>query len=190
MKLLRYAVPVLAGKTLDLKGHLDTDLYLQGKGKSWESISRTLAGHGKVALNPVNLDGSVIVEELSKIAELKQQGGIASVRTDFAIANRRINTDRFILDVGRVPLSLSGWTDFDGRIDYRINLDGLNGRLPDKARRFLSELNVDLQNLRVLTLQGTVNKMAVRLKAPAGQAHRRAWSGKSGSSDAGYAGWI
>ena len=163
MRLLRYAVPVLAGKSLDLKGHLDTDLYLQGKGKSWESLSRTLAGHGKIALNPVDLDGSVIVAELSKISELRSQGGIASVRTDFAIANRRITTDHFVLDVGRVPLALSGWTDFDGRLDYRINLTGLNDRLPDKARRFLSELNVDLQNMRVLTLQGTVNKMDVQL---------------------------
>ena len=163
MRLLRYAVPVLAGKSLDLKGHLDTDLYLQGKGKSWEALSRTLAGHGKISLNPVDLDGSVIVAELSKISELRNQGGVASVRTDFAIANRRITTDRFVLDVGRVPLALSGWTDFDGRVDYRINLTGLNDRLPDKARRFLSELSVDLQNLRVLTLQGTVNKMDVQL---------------------------
>ena len=62
------------------------------------------------------------------------------------ISNRRVTTDHFVLDVGRVPLALSGWTDFDGSLDYRINLNGLNDRLPDKARRFLSELNVDLQN--------------------------------------------
>ena len=35
MRLLRYAVPVLAGASLNLKGNLDTDLYLQGKGKTW-----------------------------------------------------------------------------------------------------------------------------------------------------------
>ena len=133
MRLLRYAVPVLAGSSLDLKGQLDADLYLQGKGKTWESLSRTLAGHGVVAINPVDLDGSPIVAELSKIADLKRQGQIASVKTDFLISNRRVTTDHFVLDVGRVPLTLSGWTDFDGKLDYRINLDALNGRLPDKA---------------------------------------------------------
>jgi AsmA protein len=163
MRLLRYAVPVLAGSTLYMKGHLDTDLYLHGKGRTWESLSRTLAGQGRVALNPVDLDGSAIVAELSKIAELKQQRGVASIKTDFLINNRRITTDHFVLDVGRVPMVLSGWTDFDGRLDYRINLNGLNDRLPDKARRFLSDLNVDLQTLKVLTLQGTVNKMSVKL---------------------------
>ena len=136
MRLLRYAVPVLAGKSLDLKGHLDTDLTLRAKGKTWDSFSRTLEGHGRVGLNPVDLDGSIIVAELSKIAELKKQGGIASIKTDFLISNRRITTDHFVLEVGRVPMTLSGWTDFDGRLDYRINLSGLNDRLPDKARAY------------------------------------------------------
>ena len=79
------------------------------------------------------------------------------------VQDQRIATDHFTLDIGRVPMTLSGWTDFDGRIDYRINLSGLNERLPDKARRILGELNVNLQSLQMLTLQGTVNKMVVRV---------------------------
>ncbi len=122
-----------------------------------------LAGHGVVAINPVDLDGSSIVAELSKIADLKQQGRAASIKTDFVIANRRVTTDHFVLDVGRVPLSLSGWTDFDGNLDYRINLSGLNDRLPDKARRFLSDLNVDLKNAQSPHTPGNVNKMVVQL---------------------------
>jgi AsmA protein len=167
LRLLRYAVPVLAGGSLDMRGNLDADLYLQGKGKTWETLSRSLAGHGLVAINPIDLAGSAIVAELSKIAEIKGQGGVASIKTDFLITNRRISTDHFILDVGRIPMLLSGWTDFDGRLDYRINLKGLNDRIPDRARRFLSELNVDLQSLKVLTLQGTVNKMVVHLNGVA-----------------------
>jgi AsmA-like C-terminal region len=163
MRLLRYAVPVLAGSSLDFKGQLAADVYLQGKGKTWEALSRTLAGHGVVAINPVDLEGSPIVEELSKIADIKRQGRVASIKTDFLISSRRITTDHFVLDVGRVPLNLSGWTDFDGNLDYKINLSGLKDRVPDKARRFLSELNVDLQTLKVLTIQGTVNQMVVQL---------------------------
>jgi AsmA protein len=163
MRLLRYAVPVLAGAPLNLKGHLDSDLYIEGQGKSWDSVSRSLAGHGAVALDPIDLDGAPLVAELSKIAELSRQGGGASVRSDFQIGDRRISTDHFALKIGRVPMSLTGWTDFDGRIDYRINLAGLNDRLPEKARRILGELSVDLKSLQVLTLQGTVNQMVVRL---------------------------
>ena len=46
MSMLRYAVPVLAGASLNLKGHLDSDLYLQGQGATWEDLRRTLAATG------------------------------------------------------------------------------------------------------------------------------------------------
>ena len=79
------------------------------------------------------------------------------------IRDQRITTDHFTLKIGRSPMTLSGWTDFDGRLDYRINLTGLTERLPENARRILGELNVDLKSLRMLTLQGTVNQMVVRV---------------------------
>ena len=164
MRLLRYAVPVLAGASLDLKGHLDTDLICKGKGKTWDALSRTLAGHGVDRDQP---DRSRRMHRSSpncrKSPSSKRQGRVASIKSDFLIGNRRVTTDHFVLDVGRVPMALSGWTDFDGRVDYRINLSGLNDRLPDKARRFLSDLNVDLQDAQGADTQGTVNKMVVQL---------------------------
>jgi AsmA protein len=163
MRLLRYAVPVLAGAPLNLKGHLDTDLYLEGQGKTWDTFGRSLTGHGVIALDPIDLDGAPLVAELSKIAELSRQGGGASIRSDFQIKDRRVSTDQLALKIGHVPMSLSGWTDFDGRIDYRINLAGLNDRLPEQARKILGELSSELQSLRLLTLQGTVDRMVVRL---------------------------
>ena len=37
MSVLRYAVPVLAGAPLNLKGHLDSDVYVQGRGATWDA---------------------------------------------------------------------------------------------------------------------------------------------------------
>ena len=48
-------------------------------------------------------------------------------------------------------------------LDYRINLKGLTDRLPDKARRLLGDLNVELGSLTTLTLRGTVNQMVVQV---------------------------
>jgi len=163
MSVLRYAVPVLAGVSLNLKGRLDSDLSLAGAGSSWQALRRSLAGHGVIVLNPIDLDGAPLVSELSKIAELARQGRTASIHSDFVVQDQRIATDHFTLDIGRVPMTLSGWTDFDGHVDYRINLNGLDERLPDKARRILGELNVNLQSLRTLTLQGSINRMVVRV---------------------------
>ena len=163
MSVLRYAVPVLAGAPLNLKGHLDSDVYVRGHGATWDAVSRSLEGHGVIGIKPVDLDGAPLIAELSKIAELSRQGRIASIRSDFVIKDRRVTTDHFTLNIGRVPMTLSGWTGFDGRIDYRINLKSLTDRLPDKARRVLGELNVDLGSLTTLTLRGTVNQMVVQV---------------------------
>ena len=163
MSVLRYAVPVLAGTSLNLKGHLDTDIYLQGRGATGDALSQSLAGHGMIAINPINLDGAPLLAELSKITELSRQGRVASVRSDFVIQEQRITTDHFALNVGRVPMTLAGWTSFDGHLDYRINFKGLTDRLPDKARRLLADIDVDLGSLTTLTMRGTVNQMVVQV---------------------------
>lgn len=56
---------------------------------------------------------------------------------------------------------MNGWTDFDGRIDYQIKAVRLEARLSDRARRFLNEIDVDINQLTTLTLRGTVDRMVV-----------------------------
>jgi AsmA protein len=163
MSVLRYAVPVLAGAPLHLKGQLDADVEFNARAATWAGVLESLQGKGVIAINPIDLDGAPLLTELSKVAELSRQGRVASIRTDFMISDRRITTEDFTLTVGNVPMTLSGWTDFDGKLDYRINLAGLDKRLPENARRFLGDLNVKLERLNVLTLQGTVSRMVVQL---------------------------
>ena len=114
-------------------------------------------------MNPIDLDGAPVMDELRKVAELSGRGRIASIRSDFVVKNRRITTDHFVLNIGRIPMTLSGWTDLDGQIDYRIKLEAMMQRIPDTARRILGELNVDLKGSTSLTLSGTVDQMVVRV---------------------------
>jgi hypothetical protein len=167
MTVLRYAVPVLAGAPLNLKGHLDCDISAHGQGATWADVSKSLIGHGVIGINPVELDGAPLIAELSRIADLSRQGRVASIRSDFAIKDQRVSTDHFTLNIGRVPMTLSGWTSFDGHIDYRINLKALADRIPDKARRLLGELKVDIGNLATLSLRGTVNQLVVQVNGVA-----------------------
>jgi hypothetical protein len=161
MSALRYAVPVLAGAPLNLKGHVDSDIYLNGRGATWDALRDSLVGHGVITISPVDLDGAPLVAELSKIAELNRQGRVASIRSDFEIRDRRITTDNFTLNIGRTPITLAGWTGFDGQLDYRVNLKRLSDRLPDTARQILGDLNVDVDKLTLLSVKGNVNKMDV-----------------------------
>jgi AsmA protein len=163
MKVLRYVVPVLAGSTPALKGRLHADLYVQGHGPSWETLSQSLVGQGVISLNPIDLDGASLITELSRFADLSNARRRATIHTDFLLKDRRITTDHFTLNIARLPITMSGWTDLDGRIDYQMKLEGLSGRLPDRARRVLGDLNVDLGSLTSLTLRGTLNQMVLQV---------------------------
>ena len=126
------------------------------------TLYRDLAGHGNVALNRVALDGTPLIAEISRFADLGPRR-VGSIRTDFVYKSRRISTDHLTLNVGRMPITMSGWTDLDGRIDYQMKISGLNERLPDQARRILGELKLDVGSLTSLTLRGTLDKMVVEV---------------------------
>jgi AsmA protein len=163
MRVLRYVVPVLAGASTSLKGQLHADLYVQGRGSTWNALWESLVGQGVISLNPVDLDGAPLVAELSKFAVLPSQRRVASIHSDFTVKDRRIATDHFTVNIGRVPITLSGWTDLDGRIDYQMRLESLSDHLPDKARRILGDLNLQAGSLTSLTLRGTLNQMTVQV---------------------------
>jgi AsmA protein len=163
MKVLRYVVPVLAGTSTVLKGRLDADLYVQGRGPTWASLCQSLVGQGRIALDSVDLDGSPLIAELSKLADLSNPKRLASIHTDFLVKDQRMTTDHLALNIARLPITMSGWTDLDGRIEYQMKFAGLAERLPDRARRVLGDLNLDVGALTSLTLRGTLNEMVVQL---------------------------
>jgi AsmA-like C-terminal region len=163
MSVLRYVVPVLAGGPAAVKGRLNADFSLRGRGPSWPILGRGLAGHGAVALDRLALDGAPLIAEVSRLAESGGRRRIGSVRTDFVYQDRRITTDHFTLNIGRMPITMSGWTDLDGRVDYQMKIDGLKEGLPEEARRILGELKLDAGSLTSLALRGTLDRMVVQV---------------------------
>jgi AsmA protein len=166
MTFLRYVVPPLAGVALNVKGRLRADVYLQGRGSNWDAFGRSLVGQGVVALESINLEGGQFLSELAKLGKLPRKDQLATVHSELQVKERRIITERSEIQIGTVPLTMSGSTDFDGRINYRIKLDRLTSGLSDRARRFLSDLDVDLSRLATLTLSGTVDRMVLQLSGP------------------------
>ena len=67
------------------------------------------------------------------------------------------------LNLAKVPIVLSGWTDFDGKLDYRLKTDSLTEKLPSKATNLLSELEINLNDLTSLKVRGTVDALVVTL---------------------------
>jgi hypothetical protein len=116
-----------------------------------------------LSLKEIDLEGAPVVAELSKLAELTGPSRLATIHSDFIVKDRRITTDHLTLNIARIPLTMSGWTDLDGRLEYRVKLAGLNERLPSRARRVLGDLNLDVGSLTSLTLHGTLNNVMVQV---------------------------
>lgn len=164
MNALRYLVPVLDGPSSQkLDGKLALDFYLRGQGTSAKAIRKSLVGHGSLVLDPVMMDGSQLITELSKLIELPRQGQVGSVRTDFIVKNGRVATDNLTLDVARLPIVFAGWTDFDGQVDYRLRSELLTDKIPSKARNFLAEMSIDLSPLTDVKVHGTVNSLILNI---------------------------
>jgi len=161
MKSLGFLVPVVSDVADSLDGKLDLSLALKGEGTSLETIRSGLKGHGAVRLDPIDLSGSKILDTIDGFHQVPRVSRVGSVDSHFAIADGRVATDDLTLRVARLPITLAGWTDFDGRIDYRVKSEALRdklaGRLPDEARQILGELRDDLGDLARLRITGTVD---------------------------------
>ncbi len=161
MSVLRYLVPVLAGAAGEIQGRLAMNVYLRGGGDSRAVLSKSLVGNGSLVLDPIELNGTPLMTEFAKLAELSTTDNIASLRSDFVVQDGRIRTDHLNLTAGRIPVAMSGWTDFDGRLDYRVKLDGVVDRLPEQARKFIGGLDLDLNSLASLRLRGNVDRVTI-----------------------------
>jgi hypothetical protein len=63
-----------------------------------------------------------------------------------------------------MPVMFSGWTDFDGQVSYRLRVEGLAGRLPAKAKDFLTDLAINLDDLADVKVRGTIHDLAVTVE--------------------------
>jgi AsmA-like C-terminal region len=163
MKALGYLAPVLSGESGNLDGKLDINLYLRGQGDSRHALRQSVVGHGTISLDPIQLDGSRFLDELASVLDLPEQGRIGAIKSDFLIKQGRIASDNLTVSVTKLPIVLSGWTDFDGRVNYRVRTDSLTDRLPSKARDFLAELSIDTRELSTLKVEGVVEAPIVLL---------------------------
>ena len=160
MSTLGYLVPVLAGTSGKPAGKLTLDLYLRGRGETSEVISESLVGHGEIQLESVNLTGSKFIGALCTLVDQPILGHVATVRSSLAIKTRRVTSEKLTLDFGKgPPAELTGWTDFDGRIDYRPRIEGLSERLQGKGKEVLSRLRIDVKDVAGVRLRGSLDRL-------------------------------
>ncbi len=161
MKSIGLLVPVVSETARSLDGQVDLELALRGRGDSLDAVKSSLKGHGAIRLNPIDLSRSKLLDSLDALRQIPAAGRVGSVESDFAIENSRVTTDDLTLKVSSLPIILAGWTDFDGRLDYRVKSEAIHDRiaskLPAEARAILGDLKQELGDLADIRITGTVN---------------------------------
>jgi AsmA protein len=163
MGALCYLVPILSGDSGHPDGTLGINLYLRGHGTARAELRASIVGHGAVSLDPIQLEGSRLLDDLASFVELPPQGRVGSIKGSFTIKQGRILSDDLTLSISRLPIVLSGWTDFDGRVNYRVRTDSLVDRLPVKARDLLADLAIEAQQLTNVKIEGPIDAPSVTI---------------------------
>ncbi len=160
-KALSYVVPILGGMPPEVDGKLDLDLDVRGHGRNGAEVERNLVGHGAIRIGPLRMDESRLLADLSTAMKLPAAERSGSLRSAFEIRDGRISSKDLTLQVGRVPVVLTGWTDFRGKVDYRVDPESFTQRLSGSTREFLQDLLPEVSDLAALHVKGSVNDLAV-----------------------------
>ncbi|MFM7317385.1 MAG: AsmA-like C-terminal region-containing protein [bacterium] len=143
---LGFICPLLAGESAQPRGRLDLELYVQGYLQpNWED---TLKGRGMLKLDPVSIAGLPLAEKLGLTSlaaeingkETRLEDITIRVVNPFTIQARKVNSPSLRVDIGPLPLKFTGWTDFDGQLDYAIRTDAIREQLPVGMRGVLDDL--------------------------------------------------
>jgi AsmA protein len=163
MGLLGYIAPVLAGTSTGLEGRLDLNLYLRGQGDTPGELERSVIGRGAVRIDPVTLDESPILAELGRVLALPRGVRVGSVGGDFEVARGRVATRDLTVEVGGLPIVLDGWTDYGGRVDYRIRSEGVAEAVARELRSLFEDLPVRVDDVLDLRLRGEPGRYELTL---------------------------
>jgi AsmA protein len=171
---LTYLVPLVASTQNNSEGRLGLNLTLRGRGLSLEEIRRTVTGRGWLRLDPVVLNQSTLLSDLTRLAGVPAGDRVGSIRATLVVGDGRLATNDLTVEMARVPVMFAGWTDFDGKVDYRVHTVGLGKRLSPRTREFLSGLGVGNDTLDGVRLSGSVTAPVltvegVPINAPAGE---------------------
>lgn len=160
---LGYLVPFLAGLEKADTGLVDAEVELQGRGKTQEAIKASLRGRGRLVFDPLELDKSLLAEELGNLVPMSGRSRLGSLKSAFQVQDSRISATELELKLGQRSIRLAGNTGFDGTLAYELDAsDVLNG-LGEKAPSSLRNLAVESAGLLKVQVFGTVREPKIRI---------------------------
>jgi uncharacterized protein involved in outer membrane biogenesis len=165
MDLLSYIVPVLAAPDGKISGILSMKFNAKGNGLNWQDdLSKSLNGQGEFNIKDGYIRGGKIT---SKILKTFGKGGeykFDNISTKFVINDSKIFNDDISINGKDFNIGLSGWTSFDGRLEYSADAQAMGDLIGGDFKRILGSMSKDSKLPIVVT--GTINKPKLAFKWP------------------------
>jgi hypothetical protein len=165
MDLLAYIVPVLAAPDGKISGKLSMMFNAKGNGLNWQDdLSKSLNGQGEIDIKDGYIKGGKIT---SKILKTFGKGGeykFDNISTKFVINDSKIFNDDISINGKDFNIGLSGWTSFDGRLEYSADAELLSKYVGRDAKRILGSMSKGSKLPIVVT--GTINNPRLAFKWP------------------------
>ena len=166
MDLLAYIVPILAAPDGKLTGKLNMGFNANGTGLNWQDdLSKSLKGEGNIDIKEGYIKGGKVTSKILKV--LGGEGGeyeFDQITTKFVISDSKIYNDDISVNGEEFDIGLSGWTSFDGRLEYSANAEALSKYVGRDAKRILQNMSNGSKLPIVVT--GTINKPKLSFKWP------------------------
>jgi hypothetical protein len=165
MDILAYIVPVLAAPEGKLSGKLNMQLKANGNGLNWkDDLSKSLNGEGEIEVKDGYIKGGKVTSKILNAVGGRGEYEFDKITTRFVISDSKIINDDISVNGKEFDIGLSGWTSFDGRIEYSANAEALSKHVGRDGRKILGALSQDSTLPIVVT--GTIDKPKLSFKWP------------------------
>ena len=130
MDILAYIVPVLAAPEGKLSGKLNMQFKAKGNGLNWkDDLSKSLTGEGDIEIKDGYIKGGKVTSKILKAVGGRGEYEFEKITTRFVIEDSKIINDDISVNGKEFDIGLSGWTSFDGRIEYSADAEALGKHL-------------------------------------------------------------
>ena len=181
MDILAYIVPVLAAPEGKLSGKLNMQLNAKGNGLNWQDdLSKSLNGEGEIEIKDGYIKGGKVTSKILNAVGGRGEYEFDKITTRFVIEDSKILNDDISVNGKEFDIGLSGWTSFDGRIEYSADAEALGKHLGGDARKILGALSEGSKLPIVVT--GTIDNPKLSFKWPKPQEIGNILQGILGSS--------
>ena len=165
MDLLAYIVPVLAAPDGKISGKLSMMFNAKGNGLNWQDdLSKSLNGQGEIDIKDGYIKGGKITSKILQTFGKAEEYEFDNISTKFVINDSKISNDDISINGKDFNIGLSGWTSFDGQLEYSADAEAVGKLIGGDANRILGGMSKGTKLPIVIT--GTINKPRLAFKWP------------------------